>query len=104
MRRKNAGFSLIETLVALSLLAVAMLLTLSLIFQEPFFRDIPDADLAPVQQMAAAAATNAAQLVGKSPGEVIRAEHVMQALFHDIGLTDDEVDLRVDPLRAALIG
>ncbi len=29
------GFSLIETLVALSLLAVAMLLTLSLIFQEP---------------------------------------------------------------------
>ncbi len=29
------GFTLLETLVALSLLAVAMLLTLSLIFQEP---------------------------------------------------------------------
>ncbi len=38
MRRQHTpppGFSLIETLVALSLLAVAMLLTLSLIFQEP---------------------------------------------------------------------
>ncbi len=36
MRRPSShGFSLLETLVALSLLAVAMLLTLSLIFQEP---------------------------------------------------------------------
>ena len=36
MRRPTVhGFSLLETLVALSLLAVAMLLTLSLIFQEP---------------------------------------------------------------------
>ncbi len=38
MRRSQhtrQGFSLLETLVALSLLAVAMLLTLSLIFQEP---------------------------------------------------------------------
>ncbi len=34
-RLRSAGFSLLETLVALSLLAVALLLTLSLIFQEP---------------------------------------------------------------------
>ena len=33
--RHTAGFSLLETLIAFSLLAVAMLLTLSLIFQEP---------------------------------------------------------------------
>ncbi len=33
--RRRGGFSLVETLVALSLLAVAMLLTLSLVFQEP---------------------------------------------------------------------
>ncbi len=32
---RQTGFTLMETLVALSLLAVAMLLTLSLIFQEP---------------------------------------------------------------------
>ncbi len=34
-RHNSPGFTLLETLVALSLLAVAMLLTLSLIFQEP---------------------------------------------------------------------
>ncbi len=33
--KSKAGFTLVETLVALSLLGVAMLLTLSLIFQEP---------------------------------------------------------------------
>ena len=33
--RGGEGFTLLETLVALSLLAVAMLLTLSLLFQEP---------------------------------------------------------------------
>ncbi len=32
---RRAGFSLVETLVALSLLGVALLLTLSLIYQEP---------------------------------------------------------------------
>ena len=35
MHPNRSGFTLLETLVALSLLAVAMLLTLSLIFQEP---------------------------------------------------------------------
>ena len=34
-RRSQRGFSLLETLVALSLLGVAMLMTLSLMFQEP---------------------------------------------------------------------
>ena len=31
-------------------------------------------------------------------GEVVRPEHIIQALFHDIGLVDDPADLRVDPL------
>ena len=36
-------------------------------------------------------------------GEIIKPEHVIRALMEDIGVTDDIVDLRVDPLRAALI-
>ena len=35
-------------------------------------------------------------------GSVVRPEHIIQALFHDIGVTDDPADLRVDPLLALL--
>ena len=32
-------------------------------------------------------------------GEIVRPEHILQALFHHSGITADEPDLRVDPLR-----
>ena len=35
--------------------------------------------------------------------EVVKPEHILQALFHDAGMTEDEADLRVSPL-AALFG
>ena len=35
-------------------------------------------------------------------GEIIRPEHIIQALFHDIGVVDDPADLRVDPLMPVL--
>jgi len=35
-------------------------------------------------------------------GAVVKPEHVLQALFHDIGVTDDPADLRVPPLAAVL--
>ncbi len=38
----------------------------------------------------------------RNVSEVIRPEHVLQALYHELGLTDDEADLRVPPLRAIL--
>lgn len=36
-------------------------------------------------------------------GEIVKPEHVLRALMEDIGITDDIADLRVDPLRAALM-
>jgi hypothetical protein len=35
-------------------------------------------------------------------GDIVRPEHIIQALFHDIGVTDDPADLRVDPLMPLL--
>jgi hypothetical protein len=35
-------------------------------------------------------------------GEVVRPEHVIRALLHDAGVTEDVADLRVDPLLALL--
>jgi hypothetical protein len=35
-------------------------------------------------------------------GEVIKPENVLQALFHDVGVTDDPADLRCAPLGAVL--
>lgn len=43
------------------------------LFRDTPIRDIPDADLAPVQQAATSARDAAAPLAGKAPGEVIRA-------------------------------
>jgi uncharacterized protein (DUF1501 family) len=37
-----------------------------------------------------------------SAGEVVRPEHVLQALMCDVGITGDEADLRVEPLGALL--
>jgi hypothetical protein len=35
-------------------------------------------------------------------GDIVRPEHIIQALFHDIGVTDDPADLRVEPLMPLL--
>jgi hypothetical protein len=35
-------------------------------------------------------------------GQVIRPEHVLRTLLVDAGITDDEADLRVDPIRALI--
>ena len=35
-------------------------------------------------------------------GEIVRPEHIIQALYHDIGVYDDPADLRVDPLMPML--
>ncbi|MDP6946147.1 MAG: DUF1501 domain-containing protein, partial [Myxococcota bacterium] len=40
--------------------------------------------------------------VADPEGEVVRPEHIIQALFHDVGVTDDPADLRVDPLLPLL--
>ncbi|MCC6625000.1 MAG: DUF1501 domain-containing protein [Deltaproteobacteria bacterium] len=34
--------------------------------------------------------------------EIVKPEHVLQTLYHEIGVTDDSPDLRVRPLRALL--
>lgn len=51
-------------------------------------------------------ARDASMMVACEPvagiSEVIRPEHVLQALYHDLGLTHDEADLRCPPLMAAL--
>ncbi|PKN54772.1 MAG: hypothetical protein CVU56_24780 [Deltaproteobacteria bacterium HGW-Deltaproteobacteria-14] len=55
----------------------------------------------------AACALDAQLAVGcpEEPGvEVIRPEHVLQALYHEIGMTDDPADLRVAPLDAIFRG
>ncbi len=44
------------------------------LFRDTPIRDIPDADLGPIQQTAATVARTVAPIAGKSPGEVIRAE------------------------------
>jgi hypothetical protein len=53
-----------------------------------------------------ACARDASMMVACDPEpgvtEVIRPEHILQALYHDLGLTHDEPDLRVPPLRAVL--
>ena len=53
-----------------------------------------------------ACARDASMMVACSPipnvSEVIRPEHILQALYHDLGLTRDEPDLRAPALRAVL--
>jgi len=35
-------------------------------------------------------------------GEIVKPEHVLRALFHSVGVTDDVADLRVEPFTAIL--
>lgn len=69
------------------------------LFRDTPIRDIPDADVAPVQQAAAAAAANVAPLAGKAPGEVIRAEdwNVLAAAVADLARTIGELTRLVSP-------
>lgn len=46
--------------------------------------------------------TNLATGLPDLSGEVIRPEHILTTLLHDVGITDDETDLRVDPFAALL--
>ncbi len=36
--------------------------------------------------------------------EIVKPEHILRALLHEVGLTDDVADLRVDPLEAVMKG
>jgi uncharacterized protein (DUF1501 family) len=36
-------------------------------------------------------------------GEVIKPEHVLQTLFHEVGIPESQVDLRVPPIQALLV-
>jgi uncharacterized protein (DUF1501 family) len=45
---------------------------------------------------------NGRALNNPSEGEVIRPEHVLQTLFHEVGLPESRVDLRVDPIAALI--
>lgn len=69
------------------------------LFRDTPIRDIPDADVAPVQQAAATAARNVAPLAGKSAGEVIRAEdwNVMAATVSDLARAVAELTQLVSP-------
>ncbi|CAN5762564.1 hypothetical protein BH24ACT5_BH24ACT5_17220 [soil metagenome] len=69
------------------------------LFRDTPIRDIPDADVAPVQQTAATVARNVAPLAGKSAGEVIRAEdwNVMAAAVSDLARAVAELTQLVSP-------
>lgn len=69
------------------------------LFRDTPIRDIPDVDLAPVQQAAGAVAANTALLVGKAPGEVIRAEdwNVLAAAVSDLARAVGELTRLVSP-------
>lgn len=69
------------------------------LFRDTPIRDIPDADVAPVQQAAATVARNVAPLAGKSAGEVIRAEdwNVMAAAVSDLAKAVTELTQLVSP-------
>lgn len=70
------------------------------LFRDTPIRDVPDADLGPVQQTAGAAAASAAQLVGKAPGEVIRAEdwNLLASAVADLARTVGELTRLVSPV------
>ena len=35
-------------------------------------------------------------------GEALKPEHVLQTLYHSVGISDDPADLRCDPIGALL--
>lgn len=69
------------------------------LFRDTPIRDIPDADVAPVQQTAGSVAANVAPLAGKAPGEVIRAEdwNVLAAAVTDLARSVGELARLVSP-------
>jgi hypothetical protein len=69
------------------------------LFRDTPMRDIPDADVAPVQQTAATIARTVAPIASKSPGEVIRAEdwNVLAAAVADLARSVAELTQLVSP-------
>lgn len=69
------------------------------LFRDTPIRDIPDADLAPVQQSASTIARSVAPIAGKGPGEVIRAEdwNVLAAAVADLARSVAELTQLVSP-------
>jgi hypothetical protein len=69
------------------------------LFRDTPIRDIPDADIAPVQQTVAAVSANVAPLAGKAPGEVIRAEdwNVLAGAVADLARSVGELTRLVSP-------
>lgn len=69
------------------------------LFRDTPIRDVPDADVAPVQQTAATVARTVAPIAGKSPGEVIRAEdwNVLAAAVADLARSVAELTQLVSP-------
>lgn len=69
------------------------------LFRDSAIRDIPDADLAPVQQAAAGVARSLPRVGGKSAGEVIRAEdwNVMVSAVSDLATSVAELTRIVSP-------
>jgi uncharacterized protein (DUF1501 family) len=45
---------------------------------------------------------NTGRAVQPDAGEVILPEHVLQTLFHEVGITEERADLRVDPIRVLI--
>lgn len=69
------------------------------LFRDTPIRDIPDADLGPVQQAAATVARTVAPIAGKSPGEVIRADdwNVLASAVADLANSVAELTRLVSP-------
>lgn len=69
------------------------------LFRNTPIRDIPDADLAPVQQTVAAVGATIAPIAGKAPGEVIRAEdwNVLAGAVADLAAAVGELTRLVSP-------
>ncbi len=70
------------------------------LFRDTPIRDVPDADLAPVQQRAASAGSAVGGLAGKAPGEVIRAEdwNLLVGAVSDLAAAMGELTRVVSPL------
>lgn len=69
------------------------------IFRDTPIRDIPDADVAPVQQTAAAVGASIGALGSKQPGEAILAAdwNLMATAIHDLAGTVQELSRLVSP-------
>lgn len=70
------------------------------LFRDTPIRDVPDADLAPVQQQAGAITTNVSRLANKAAGEVIRAEdwNVLASAVADLARAVAELTRLVSPV------